>query len=251
MIVSLKQIAQIKIEANPDSPAKNIGGKTQFDHIVKTQLYIDPDYIRKEEKNITIFFTVSKEGKVSNPFFKDKYDAFYENECKRMLNYFEFEPAILTDKKVDAYASLTFNFSGSKYNESVKERKKFKNMATKPQDSTFTVYETADQTPQFYKGDDELPAFIIGNIDYPGVAKTQNIEGTVVLSFIVETNGFISNIKALKDVNGGCTEEAIRVALLTRWKPAEKNGKLVRYKMTYPITFNLKNINKDHSMSGQ
>lgn len=244
-------ISQTKPELNPDSPPVNFGGKLLFDHTVKTQLYIAPTYIWKEEKNITIYFTVTKEGKVIDPFYKEKYDWFYESECKRMLNYFDFEPAILVNKTVDAYSSLTFNFNGTKYDESLKERKKNKKFITKIQDSSFVVYEVADKSPEFFKGDDQLANFIIENIEYPSVAKTQNIEGTVVLSFIVETNGFISNVKTIKGVNGGCSEEAIRLALLTKWKPAEKNGKLVRYRMNYPITFNLKNVNKDHIMTGQ
>ncbi len=249
--VASKLNAQVNIFPTPEKPPVNVGGKAQLDHIIKTQLYIAPNYIWKEEKNVTIFFTVTKEGKVLDPFFKEKQDAFYENECRRMLNFFIYEPARQGLVNVDAFGSLTINFSGPKYDESVKERKKMKKLLTKAQDSTFTIYEVADKSPEFYKGDEELPAFILENIEYPNVAKTQNIEGTVMLSFIVESNGYVSNVKAHKTVNGGCTEEAIRVALLTKWKPAEKNGKYVRYKVTYPITFNLKNVNKDNSASGQ
>ncbi|HWY13374.1 MAG TPA: energy transducer TonB, partial [Bacteroidia bacterium] len=100
-------------------------------------------------------------------------------------------------------------------------------------------------------GDDAYPQFVLDNIEYPNVAKTQNIEGTVQLTFIVEKNGFVSNIKAVTEVNGGCTQEAIRIINLLKWKPAEKNGKYVRYKMTLPITFSLKNINRDNSNSQQ
>jgi protein TonB len=133
----------------------------------------------------------------------------------------------------------------------MKERKKLKNNLTKPQDSTFVIYEVADKSPEYYKGEEALTEFILENIEYPNVAKNQNIEGTVQLTFVVETNGFVSNIKAIKQVNGGCTAEAIRVVGLLKWKPAEKNGKYIRYKVTYPITFNLKNINKDNSSSQQ
>ncbi len=243
--------AQIKIEVNPETPPINIGGKTQLEHIVKTQQYITPTFIWREEKNVTIFFTVTKDGDVIEPFFKEKYEGFYEEESKRLLKHFQFEPARIGGKSVDAYGSLTFNFSGPKYDAAVKERKKFKKNVTLPQDSSFTIYEVADKSPEFYKGDEELPGFILENIEYPNVAKLQNIEGTVQLSFIVETNGFVSNVKSTRGVNGGCTEEAIRVALLTKWKPAVKNGKHVRYKMTLPITFNLKNVNRDNSASGQ
>lgn len=243
--------AQINVVAHPEVPPMNIGGKLQLEHVIRTQLYIAPSYIWKEEKNVNIFFTVTKDGKVIDPFFKEKTDAFYENECKRMLNYFLFEPAKIGGVAVDAYGSLTINFNGNKYDESLKERKKLKKNLTKLQDSSFVIYEIADKSPEFYKGDAELSSFISENMEYPGVARTQNIEGTVHLSFIVETNGFVSNVKVVKGVNGGCTEEAVRVALLLKWKPAEKNGKYVRYKVSYPITFNLKNVNKDNSASGQ
>lgn len=242
---------QNEIYSNPDKKPDNIGGKEQLEHIVKTQLYLAPNYIWKDEKNLTIFFTVTKDGKVVSPFFKEKLEPFYENECKRMLKYFEFIPGTIGGVNVDAYGSLNFLFSGPKYDESLKERKKLKKLITKPQDSTFTIYEMADVSPEFYKGADELSNFILENIEYPNVAKNQNIEGTVPVTFIIETNGFVSNVKALKTVNGGCSEEAVRVTLMTKWKPAEKNGKLVRYRMTIPIVFNLKNVNKDNSASGQ
>jgi TonB family protein len=207
---------------------------------------IIPDkFMKLEDKEVTIFFTVTKEGKVLDPFFKEKYESYYQTEAKRLLKYFLFEPAKQSNVILEAYGSLTFNFAPSKYKSWIKERNKYKVTIDKPQDTTFTIYEIADKSPEFYKGDDALAEFILSNIEYPNVAKTQNIEGTVNLSFIVETNGFVSNVKVLKGVGGGCSEEAVRVVNLLRWKPAEKNGQYVRYKMNYPITFNLKIVNKD------
>lgn len=243
--------AQVKVELNPDTPPVNIGGKTQLDHVIYTQLIVPPKLIWADDKLVTIYFTVTKEGKAIDPFFKDTYDAYYQNESKRILNFMLFEPGKVGGVIVDSYGSLTMIFNGEKYKESLKERKKLKSVLTKGQDSTFTIYEVADKSPEYYKGDDALASFILENIEYPNVAKTQNIEGTVQVSFVVETNGFVSNIKAIRNVNGGCSEEAIRIVQLLKWKPAEKNGKYVRYKMTYPITFNLKNINRDNSNSQQ
>lgn len=240
-----------KIELTPEIPPTNIGGKLQLDRLIYTQLIVPPKLIWVDDKLVTIYFTVTKEGKVLDPFFKDKYETYYQTESKRLLNLLLFEPAKIGSAIVDAYGSLTFTFNGEKYKESLKERKKIKSLLTKPQDSTFIIYETADKSPEFYKGDDAFAAFILENIEYPNVAKTQNIEGTVQLTFIVETNGFVSNIKAIREVNGGCTQEAIRIINLLKWKPAEKNGKYVRYKMTYPITFSLKNINRDNSNGQQ
>lgn len=240
-----------KIELVPEIPPVNYGGKTQLERLVYTQLVVPPKLIWVDDKIVTIYFTVSKDGKVSDPFFKDEYDLYYQNESKRLLNLLLFEPARIGSTTIDAFGSITITFNGEKYKESLKERKKLKSLLTKPQDSTGVIYDIADKSPEFYKGDDALPEFIFENIEYPSVAKTQNIEGVVQLSFIVETNGFVSNIKAVRGVNGGCTEEAIRVMQNSKWKPAEKNGKHVRYRMNYPITFNLKNINKDASNGQQ
>lgn len=243
--------SQIKIEMNPHVPPTNLGGKNQLEQVERTQMLM-PAQFANAEQAVTIYFTVTKDGKVVDPFFKDEYLNYYQKESKRLLRYFLFEPAKLSNVAVDAYGSLTFNFNGSKYKSLLKERNKYKvSLNEKKQDTTFTIYETADKSPEFYKGDDALPEFILSNIEYPNVAKLQNIEGTVTLSFIVETNGFVSNVKALKTVGGGCTEEAIKLINGVRWKPAEKNNQYVRYKMQYPITFNLKNVNRDNSNSGQ
>lgn len=243
--------AQVKVELNPDTPPVNIGGKKQLDHLIYTQLIVPPKLIWVDDKLVTIYFTVTKDGKAIDPFFKDNYDAYYQTESKRILNFVLFEPGKIGGINVDSYGSLTMTFNGERYKESMKERKKLKSNLTKPQDSTFAIYKIADKSPEYYKGEDALAEFILENLEYPSVAKRQNVEGTVHLTFIVETNGFVSNIKAIKHVNAGCTEEAIRVVGLLKWKPAEKNGKYVRYKVTYPITFNLKNINKDNSSSQQ
>jgi TonB family protein len=242
--------AQVNIEPNPETPPVNYGGKPQLEQILRTQQYIAGPYIETPDKEVSIYFTVTKTGKVQDSFFKEEYSNFYKDEIKRLLRFCVFEPAKKSSHTVDAYGSLSILFSGKNYKTYLKDRKKTKlNLDDKKADTTFTIYEIADKSPEFYKGDDALPQFIFDNIEYPNVAKTQNIEGTVNLSFIVEANGFVTNVKALKTVGGGCTDEAIRVADLIRWKPAEKDGKYVRYKMNYPITFSLKNVNRDASNS--
>jgi TonB family protein len=251
LLLAFAKVNAQKIELTPEIPPINVGGKAQLDRLIYTQLFVPPKLIWVDDKLITIYFTVTKEGKMIDPFFKDKYDEYYQTESKRLLDLLLFEPAKIGSTVVDAYGSITMTFNGAKYKESLKERKKLKSNLPKPEDSTNVIYEAADKSPEFLKGDDAYPQFVLDNIEYPNVAKTQNIEGTVQLTFIVEKNGFVSNIKAVTEVNGGCTQEAIRIINLLKWKPAEKNGKYVRYKMTLPITFSLKNINRDNSNSQQ
>jgi periplasmic protein TonB len=94
--------------------------------------------------------------------------------------------------------------------------------------------------PSFPGGDSELMKYLAENIKYPAIAKENNIQGTVALSFVVEKNGSLSNIKILKDPGGGCGKEAQRVLeSMPRWTPGEANGNPVRVKFTLPVRFRL------------
>lgn len=90
----------------------------------------------------------------------------------------------------------------------------------------------------------QLLSILTRNIRYPEEARQNNIEGTVVASFIVEPTGRMSNIHIIKDIGSGCGEEALRVlrALDTaglRWVPAIHQGKPVRMKQALPLRFKL------------
>lgn len=93
-----------------------------------------------------------------------------------------------------------------------------------------------------------LLQFFMGNINYPFEARQKDIQGTVVLSMVVEPDGLISNPKVMRDIGGGCGDEALRVANgmnqamrenYLRWKPGIKDGKEVRTEITVPIKFRL------------
>src|SRR5258708_645692 len=85
LLVFTKLNAQ-KIELTPEIPPTNIGGKAQLDRLIYTQLVVPPKLIWVDDKLITIYFTVTKEGKMTDPFFKDKYDEYYQTESKRLLD---------------------------------------------------------------------------------------------------------------------------------------------------------------------
>ncbi|MBN8676920.1 MAG: energy transducer TonB [Chitinophagales bacterium] len=94
-------------------------------------------------------------------------------------------------------------------------------------------------------GETQLFSILAQNIRYPEAARTENIQGTVVVSCIIEPgSGRMSNMKLLKDIGGGCGAEAMRVlkaldTLGLRWKPGILEGKPVRVKHALPIKFRL------------
>jgi protein TonB len=94
--------------------------------------------------------------------------------------------------------------------------------------------------PEFIGGMDGWAKFLGKNLRYPAQARDENIQGRVTISFVVEKNGELSNIKVLKGIGFGCDEEAIRVIKKSPfWKPGFQNGRAVRVSYVMPIVFRL------------
>ena len=105
------------------------------------------------------------------------------------------------------------------------------------QDEIFTYVET---TPEFPGGLSEMYVFLGKNMKYPTKAMDNNIQGTVKLSFVVEKNGEITDVKVLNGIGSGCDKEAVRVVqLMPNWSPGFQRGKAVRVQYTLPLTFQL------------
>lgn len=92
--------------------------------------------------------------------------------------------------------------------------------------------------------DKKLMDFIYANIHYPAVAKENGVEGNVVVQFIVNTDGSVTDLKVMRDIGGGCGEEALRVVnqmntMPEKWIPGRQRGRPVRVMFTLPIRFKL------------
>jgi protein TonB len=111
---------------------------------------------------------------------------------------------------------------------------------SKSPDSTGKIFNYAEQMPQFPGGEDAMMDFLRNNIKYPVMAKNANIEGNVILTFVVQTDGTISDIKILRDIAGGCGDEAVRVIkLMPKWAPGNNNGVPVNTQFVLPVDFEL------------
>jgi protein TonB len=96
------------------------------------------------------------------------------------------------------------------------------------------------EMPVFPGGESELYHYLNKNLEYPDVAKESNISGTVYLTFVVEKDGSISDVKILRGIGGGCDEEAIRVVKsMPPWTPGKNNGTPVRVRFNLPVKFTL------------
>ncbi len=82
--------------------------------------------------------------------------------------------------------------------------------------------------------------YMIKNLSYPTAAKEANVQGMVVVSFVVDAEGKVGSLEVLRGIGKGCDEEAVRVISNSgTWTPAKIGGKAVASKMTLPVQFKL------------
>jgi len=230
--------------------AMPVGGKAQIELVMETQLYIPKIVLASDfETDFTLFFDIDSTGNAVSFKTESSSHKVLISEAERQLRFLKFKRTLNLPGESRPYF-LSFHLSRDKYNKYFKQKSKYMLKKSLPADSSYVVYSRADKSPDYYKnGEDGLKEFILGEMEYPKLAIEKSVEGTVVIEFVVETNGYITNIITQQGVNAGCTEEAIRILKRTKWQPAILNNKLVRYKMTYPITFSLRNTLHDFGTS--
>lgn len=97
-----------------------------------------------------------------------------------------------------------------------------------------------EEMPSFPGGMPALSAYMTEHLRYPAEAKNLRHEGLVLMQFVVEKDGFVSNAEVIRSIGYGCDEEALRVVnAMPAWKPGMRGGKPVRVRYSLPIRFKL------------
>ena len=109
-----------------------------------------------------------------------------------------------------------------------------------PKPEVEKVFEVVEQMPTFPGGDKALMDYLSNNIKYPAVAQENGVQGRVVISFVVEKDGSITDVKVARSVDPSLDKEATRVVKsMPRWIPGRQNGSPVRVKYNVPVAFRL------------
>jgi len=102
------------------------------------------------------------------------------------------------------------------------------------------IFTVVEAMPEFPGGDEARVRFLQENLKYPQAAKEAGIEGRVYLTFVVEKDGRVTDVKVLRGIGGGCDEEAIRVVqAMPKWKAGMQRNRPVRVQYNMPILFKL------------
>jgi len=245
ILLTSKISAQLSAE---QFQAQAIGGKEQVEQVLETQLTLPKVLLSSNfDAQVTASFDLDSVGGAINVTFKSGLNNVLRIETTRILHFLKFKKT--QNEAFETYPyTFYFHISTDKYNKFLKQRSKLNLKKNQLADSSFIIYTKAERAPEYYKnGEEGLNEFILTEMEYPKLAIEKSVEGTVVVEFVVETNGYVTGITLKQGLGAGCAEEALKLIKSTKWQPAILNNKLVRYKTSYPITFSLRNVTRDAS----
>lgn len=239
------------------------GGETALENFILTQTQYPQEALNKKQEGIVeVDFILSKNGNITDVnCTNNKYPELY-NEVKRVIALMpKWTPAKVKGQAVNAHHKMAIGFK--LYNKQI-------TYVIIPDESTVSIDELieqdivesdpngvdtellskpkrqsdediltfAEQMPEF-NGD--LSEYLSKNISYPKIAAENKIEGKVIVQFVVEKDGSISNASVIRKAGWGMDEEALRVVNnMPTWKPGKQNGKPIRVKYNLPLNFKLK-----------
>ncbi len=111
---------------------------------------------------------------------------------------------------------------------------------TMPEEKVEEIFLIVEVQPSPVGGMKVFYEYVSRNLKYPDKAKRMGIEGRVFVEFVVEKDGSLTDVKAVKGIGGGCDIEAVRVlSHAPKWQAGKQRGRAVRVRMIMPIVFRL------------
>lgn len=112
------------------------------------------------------------------------------------------------------------------------------NQNTERNASDEKIFDVVEQPPSFPGGQAALMSYLSKSVKYPQEALKDNVQGRVIVGFIVEKDGSVSNAKIIRSVDSALDKEAIRIVMsMPKWTPGRQNGRNVRTKYNVPVNF--------------
>ena len=211
------------LSAKPEFDGKDVNS---FSRWVNAQLnYPEEAKEKKIQGRVTISFTVSETGKVSDVKVLRGADPLLDKEAVRVVESSpEWTPGMKDGKPVPVTYTFPVIFQ---LNETA--------------DNGTVPFQLADQKPTFNGGDaNEFLKWVNANIRYPEDCKKNGTSGRVLLSFTVSATGKVTDVKVLRSAHEELDKEAVRVIEMSPdWTPGMVDGKNVSVSYTFPVTFQL------------
>ena len=201
------------------------GGEDSMWRFINANIQYPDSAVRHNiQGRIVVGFVVNEDGSISDIKIRKGLSWDIDSEGIRVIKLFpRFTPGKQDGKAVKVRFNLPMSFK----------------VKPIPID-TVRDFKVVEHMPEFPGGEDAMMKFIQKNIQYPDLERDMDIQGRVVLGFIVNEDGSLSDIKVRKSVSPSIDAEAIRVVkLFPKFKPGTQQGKPVRVQFTLPVMFKL------------
>jgi protein TonB len=188
---------------------------------VKKQVKVEPEKVVERVKS-SVKFTA--------PVIKKDSEVKPEDELKTQ------------DQLMDNKAAIgSFDVKGNDdANGEVLKAKEVIAQPEPPKQEENKVFDVVEQMPSFPGGNSALMQYLSSNVRYPVVAQENGVQGRVVVSFVVEKDGSITDVNVVRSVDPSLDKEAARVVRsMPNWIPGKQNGSAVRVKYNVPVSFKL------------
>lgn len=216
------------VEVMPRFPG---GEKELFNFINNNISYPEVAKEKGIQGRVVICYVVEKDGSITNLEVVRGQDPSLDKEAMRVMSTSpKWTPGQSKGKTVRVKYTMPIMF---------RIDKKTDRALSVPSPES-DVLQVAEKTAQFPGGEQALLKYLADNVKYPQIAKENGIKGRVIVSFIVEKDGSVTNAEVLNGVDPSLDKEAIRVVgTFPKWTPAEHDGQPVRIRYALPVQFNL------------
>ncbi len=120
------------------------------------------------------------------------------------------------------------------------------NVTLSAQESDPDVFTVVEEMPEYVGGMDAMITYLSSSVNYPKEAKENDVQGKVIVNFIVDTDGSVTDANIKRGIGSGCDEEALRVvSSMPNWIPGKQRGEAVKVSYNLPINFKLDEKDED------
>jgi TonB family protein len=226
------------VERVPEFP----GGLEAFGKFLASNIkYPTSAREQKIQGRVILTFIVERDGTLSNERVVRGITGDLDNEALRVMKLSpQWKPGMQNNRPVRVQYSVPINFALAVDADTTKTTAPVRFSIASAQSGSDPVFTSVEQVPEFKDGLEAFGKFLAINIKYPKAARDNNVQGRVIITFVVEKDGSLSNMKVVRGIGSGCDEEAVRVLSISpAWKPGIQNGKPVKVQYSVPISFSL------------
>ena len=227
------------VENMPEFPDGGMPGLMKY---LSTNIrYPEAAHKAGTQGRVTVQFVVGKDGSIGNVSILRGVDPALDAEAIRVISGMpKWKPGTQKGEPVNVKYTVPVMFRLTPKPVEKIDEMIVVGYRTPDAPVTGEVYEVADKMPEFPGGMTGLMQHLSKNIRYPAEAHTNNIQGRVVVSVIINTEGKVTNAQIVQGVAPSLDAEALRVTgTMPDWIPGTKDGKPVNVKYTFPVVFRL------------